>query len=311
MKRMQFRYFFILSLIGHAGLVFVASKIKTEPTTAGNQVTEIEFIEPESKSPEITEPEPKQIVDQSDKAVNDQLDPEAKFLSKNNQTVKKQTVAQNRGDFVNSDGSGNTKGSGSTSTADEAKSAAFEKFKPQFNVQKMVEDRIAKDQNDEKVLEAQAMARFKEPSPQNSSQDRKPGTDGSQASQTLDYIKDIDPGLETLLSTKEFKYHSFYSRMRSKLNEHWTPIVRQRMENAYKKGRSIASEDDKITKLLVTLDKQGNLVKVQVISNSGISDVDEAAVDAFRSAAPFPNPPNGMVDGDGQIKIRWDFVIEA
>jgi protein TonB len=40
-------------------------------------------------------------------------------------------------------------------------------------------------------------------------------------------------------------------------------------------------------------------------------DLDSAAVEAFRQAAPFPNPPKGMVEADGTIKIRWDFVLEA
>lgn len=278
------------------------------------QVTEIEFIEDiktANKPIEPLAPEAKQIVDQSDQAVNDQVDPKAKFLSKNNQAVKKQTVAQKRGEFVNSDGSGNMNGNGSYSNSEDARAAQFAKFKPQFDVQKMVEKQIEKDQLAEKALEQAANQRMAQDSQKKSIQDRRQGVGGSQASQTLDYIKDLEPGLETLLSTKEFKFHSFYSRVRVRLNEHWTPIVRQKMESAYKKGRSIASTEDRVTKLLVTLDRNGNLVKVQVISDSGISDIDQAAAEAFRSAAPFPNPPKGMVDEDGQIKLRWDFVIEA
>jgi protein TonB len=47
------------------------------------------------------------------------------------------------------------------------------------------------------------------------------------------------------------------------------------------------------------------------MSESGITDLDEVAVEAFRLAAPFPHPPKGMVDGDGTIKIRWDFIVET
>ena len=52
-------------------------------------------------------------------------------------------------------------------------------------------------------------------------------------------------------------------------------------------------------------------MKVQVLEDSGLRDLDEAAVDAFREAAPFPNPPQGIVEKDGTVKIRWDFVLEA
>jgi protein TonB len=48
-----------------------------------------------------------------------------------------------------------------------------------------------------------------------------------------------------------------------------------------------------------------------VVGPSGLTDLDDAAVEAFRAAAPFPNPPNGIVEGDGLIRIRWDFILEA
>ncbi|MEK6556576.1 MAG: energy transducer TonB, partial [Bdellovibrionota bacterium] len=66
-----------------------------------------------------------------------------------------------------------------------------------------------------------------------------------------------------------------------------------------------------ITQVVIVLDKAGSLLKVQVVNESGVSDLDEAAVDAFRAAEPFPNPPKGMVEADGTIKIRWDFILEA
>ena len=50
---------------------------------------------------------------------------------------------------------------------------------------------------------------------------------------------------------------------------------------------------------------------VQVLNDSGIRDLDDAAVEAFKEAAPFPNPPEGIVESDGTIKIRWDFILEA
>jgi TonB family protein len=76
-------------------------------------------------------------------------------------------------------------------------------------------------------------------------------------------------------------------------------------------GRHIASNEEKITKLVITLDNKGVLIKVQVMGSTGLQDLDDAAVEAFQLAAPFPNPPKGIVDADGTIKIRWDFILEA
>jgi TonB family protein len=136
-------------------------------------------------------------------------------------------------------------------------------------------------------------------------------TPGADASQTNDYLKDVDKGAETLLSTREFVYYSFYARIRRQLNQHWGGKVREKLTKIFREGRTIASTDDKITKVLITLNRRGDLVRVQVLNDSGIRDLDEAAVEAFKEAAPFPNPPDGIVEPDGTIKIRWDFILEA
>ena len=78
-----------------------------------------------------------------------------------------------------------------------------------------------------------------------------------------------------------------------------------------RQGRSIASNTDRITKIVIILDGQGTLQRVQVIGPSGLLDLDDAAVEAFRAAAPFPNPPKGIIESDGTVKIRWDFILEA
>ena len=36
-----------------------------------------------------------------------------------------------------------------------------------------------------------------------------------------------------------------------------------------------------------------------------------AAVDAFNDAGPFPDPPAGLVDQNGQIQIPWDFILQS
>ena len=140
---------------------------------------------------------------------------------------------------------------------------------------------------------------------------QKPGHNGAQASQTTDYLKDIDQGMQTLLSTREFVYYSFYARIRRQLNQHWTGKVRDKVSKIFKEGRSLASTEDKVTKLLITLNRRGQLVRVQVINDSGVRDLDDAAVESFKEAAPFPNPPQGIIDPDGTIKIRWDFILAA
>jgi TonB family protein len=79
----------------------------------------------------------------------------------------------------------------------------------------------------------------------------------------------------------------------------------------YRQGRNIASAKDRVTQVLVTLNDKGELLKIEVLTQSGVEQLDAAAIEAFKAASPFPNPPKGMVEPDGTIKIRWDFVLEA
>ncbi len=256
------------------------------------------IVEIDLRTAPIPEKEPqRQIVDQNEQAINQDIDPKAKYLSKNNQKVVRQSVAKNHGQFQNMKNQRVPPEQSPISPPETPPAEKFKKFLPHFDVVESInenkkrQEAVAKNQPQKESRPAQ------EP--------------GAEVSQTLDYIKDLDPGVETLLSTREFKYYTFYNRVRTQLNEYWTPKVREKVKQLFQEGRTIASSADRITKCLVTLDKGGQLVKVQIIGQSGVQDLDEAAVEAFRAAAPFPNPPSGMVDEDGTIRIRWDFILEA
>ena len=40
-------------------------------------------------------------------------------------------------------------------------------------------------------------------------------------------------------------------------------------------------------------------------------DLDSAAVKALNRAGPYPNPPKGLLDANGNAQIRWDFVLKT
>lgn len=306
--------------------VALAMVLLTQSKPAPSQVISMEILEtqPAPSAVAVTPQEqvkkriPKKIddtqkiVDQPDKALNDEVDEHARFLGKHNQRVEKQTVAKNRGEFQNKEKIGPQGKEGSTTPEP---SNPMQKFLPQFDVAKAVQERNAREEKFAEEAES-LMVKHQQEKKKDVAKAAEKGkgqdaNKGSDVSQTLDYIKDLDSGLETLLSSKEFKYYTYFSRLRKQINQHWAPKVRQKVTQVYRQGRKIASSDDMITRCLVTLDKNGILVKVQIIGNSGLIELDEAAVEAFRAAAPFPNPPRGMVDSDGMIKIRWDFILEA
>ena len=68
---------------------------------------------------------------------------------------------------------------------------------------------------------------------------------------------------------------------------------------------------DYTTKTLVTLNARGDIVRVQLLEQSGTTDLDQAAVDALNKAGPYPNPPKGLINGSGEVQIRWDFILRT
>lgn len=295
--------FLLLSLFVHF-TVFTAFKIvDLTQTPEVPDVVEIDYMgaeeltPPQEEAPSERRKADKKLRDQiveQQKQINDEKPEDARFLSAFNQKVIKQTRAERNGAFNNTAQGGQPD-----------------------------EGRKDGDKNAENMEESEPQERQLEPGELPSLKDLSPKfalTPGPKApqmdengnpSQTDDHLKDVQTGMQTLLSTREFVYYAYYNRIKQALRNHWEPNVRERVKIIYRQGRSIASARDRITQVLVTLNSKGELVKVEVLTQSGVESLDGAAVDAFRQAAPFPNPPKGMVESDGTVKIRWDFVLEA
>ena len=129
-------------------------------------------------------------------------------------------------------------------------------------------------------------------------------------SATNDHIKNIPLGDITQLNTTEFKFYGFYHRIKQKLEQHWGNSLRQKAKDLYRSGRRISSQGEKLTALLVVLDEKGNILKVKLKSTSGIQELDQAAVESFNKAGPFPNPPKEMLRS-GKAFIEWGFVVKT
>lgn len=126
-----------------------------------------------------------------------------------------------------------------------------------------------------------------------------------------DYVKGIKEGNRTALNTKEYVFFGYFQRIRERLDRAWVPILRERLVKYHYSGRTLASDMNHSTKVLVVLNPHGEIIKVQVLSESGTRDLDDAAVRAFNEAGPFPNPPQGIVDKNGEIQIPWEFILRT
>jgi len=239
-------------------------------------------------------------VEQSEKRINDEIDEKAKYLSRYDQKVVEETKASQNGKFQNDAKMGLAQKNPENKKVEEKKIVTK-------NSPKTTKRPLEASPEGDVVLPKLAdlkpefhwdkvPAGVENPGPQ---------------SQTDDFLKGLKTGPQTLLSSREFIYYSYYNRIKERLRLFWEPKIKEKVNRIFASGRHLASDEEKITRLIITLDSGGKLVKVQVLGASGVQDLDDAAIEAFQSAAPFPNPPKGIVEQDGTIKIRWDFILEA
>lgn len=126
-----------------------------------------------------------------------------------------------------------------------------------------------------------------------------------------DYVKGLKESEQSALNTREFAYYSYFQRIRLQLDHAWQKLLKENVVKLYRAGRSLASDMDHTTKTVVSLNGKGEVIRIQVLEESGTRDLDDAAVQAFNKAGPFPNPPREMVDSQGIIRIRWDFILKT
>ena len=127
----------------------------------------------------------------------------------------------------------------------------------------------------------------------------------------VDDIDGIEEGAETLLNTRRYKYATFFNRVKRSVFQSWAPAVGTAYRLRDPSGK-IYGNKNRETILMVTLAPRGNLEDVVIIEPSGVGFLDDVAVQAFRRAQPFPNPPDGLVDpGTQRITFKFGFRLEV
>ncbi len=316
----------LLSVVLHA--VFLIAKRYDMPVPGPEYNTPIEVADlpPEMMEPPATQPKPvpppsndKQVVE-TEKADNDKIDPKAKYLSEHNQSADKQTRAKQIDDFRKQQGTGGkglvTKkeeyipptGEKAGEKADEGKQADNGDGKPDTlapDEDSLVQADAGKGEKKEK-----AGGGVKRDWKTLSLKDLSVNGDGAATAASDDDLRDVQQGDRTILSTREFRYFSYYNRIKELLRQYWKPNVERQIARLWGKGKQV-NDDELVTRVLVLLDGEGKIQKISRIATSGISEIDEAAVEAFQRAGPFPNPPKGIVEDDGFVRIRWDFILKT
>lgn len=264
------------------------------------KVTKIRLVEPE-QAQEIAKTRTKIKTDVQRQIVTSEkseltLAPvPTRFLSEHDQVVDRQTVAKKIGSFKEA-GKGIKNGSETV----QQKTAKAQKQATKEKVSLSALGRV-------KVPESTAPKKQERELASLGIQHGKEGVAGY--ARNNDYVEDIPLGDMTKLNTVEFKYYGFYHRIKQRLEQHWGRTLQEKAQTMAKRGRTPASAD-RVTALSITLDTQGRIIDIELRSSSGVSEFDEAAIDSFNKAGPFPNPPQGMMI-NGHAKIEWGFVVKS
>jgi TonB family protein len=243
---------------------------------------------------------------------NNQVAPDAKYLAETNNRVKKETRAKEQTNKYSVATAKTTehpelmpaaKGAVGGQRAKEAANATLERFlngmrqkyslmpeKGQAGVQNPVEE-------------------TNKPGLENGEADTTKSGDVAESGGGApnDDLQNVAVGDGTALNTREWKYASFFNRVKQSVGQHWSPGNELRARDP---SGSIYGGKDRYTVLAVTLDETGRLKDAYVEKSSGVDFLDVEAVKAFERAQPFPNPPPGLLATDQTVKFQFGFFLE-
>jgi len=119
-----------------------------------------------------------------------------------------------------------------------------------------------------------------------------------------DYLPEVDRANKTALNAHETLYASWWNRVKHLVSFY----ADQTLANARPKRALRKNKYAMVLTGLIAPD--GSLAALEVKTESGIPEFDEALKQAFHLAAPFPQPPEGAVDRDGFVHMNeFGFVV--
>ena len=119
----------------------------------------------------------------------------------------------------------------------------------------------------------------------------------------------IEKGNQTILNTDKVLYASFINRIAEEVYQPWVRNIEEALKTLKVLGRKLEN-NIYVTKLNISMDKEGEITGIQILSSCGIQVIDEAPKKAFWESEPFPNPPTQLIEEDGYIRLVYEFHFE-
>ncbi|MDG0816814.1 TonB family protein [Bdellovibrio svalbardensis] len=276
----SFIFHFLLLL----GVVLLAPRFENKPP----EVIEISLAPPPKTEQRNATKKEQQVVRQAlvpDRMKAPEDETLARFLSEQKQRVKQETQAADNGMTEN------------RSNQSSQKSPQKQEQKPQQKQQAQKEQTQEKDKDGYRTVdiskELNEMNRLNE--------------GRSMVGESLP--TDVKVGSFTALNTDRYLFYTFYARIEELVRFRWESRVQQAIDSFDRMTAVNAGGKNWNTQVEFLLDRKGFLQKAIIMKESGIKSFDAAAVNAFKEARIFPNPPQEMVQDDGYIHLKFTFTV--
>ena len=308
-KRKSFFFYLSLSLFFHSFFVYSVYLVPQHEASETNRfpasLTVVTLMESKDKNP-LKENIAKQIVEQNPdlRYTQDLSNKNAKFLSQYDQKVPKETASKNllstdKDSFL--EDIARSELAQKTSKQEKAIHSQKEDLLPDLSVADLIPKTDWNQYMNVKKIDTQQglsenTVNFK--------------NQASLGFQSSDYLKDIEKGEQTLLNTRAFKFYTYYNRIKQQVQTSWKLMIKKEVRKLLLQQRESILGAEQKTSLLITLDRSGALVSIQVLEKSHVAILDHIAIKSFQLTAPFPHPPKTLMGKKKFLQIRWDFILE-
>lgn len=124
-----------------------------------------------------------------------------------------------------------------------------------------------------------------------------------------EHIPGVKEGSFTALNTDQFTYYTFFARINEQVRYRWVRQIRAYIDSLSQQQLTELARYERSTQVEIILNREGEIVDTVVHFTSGDRTLDAASESAFQAAAPFRNPPQGMVEGDNRIHLHYKFFV--
>ncbi len=123
-----------------------------------------------------------------------------------------------------------------------------------------------------------------------------------------EYLPDVADGPITALNSERFVYYSFFSRIEERIRPLWEKYFFDAMNRMNLSQQTHVAGHQWTTVIDVVTDAKGLYLKTIIEQSSSVDALDQTPIKAFQEAAFFPNPPQGLIQKDGKIHLKWSFT---